>query len=96
MILTVQPRHVSLKEIQAEEDAVRQEAEFLTWFEEESRKAQEAAGKSTKPERGGNRGRGGRGGSGNRGGRGGGDGASKGRGRGRGQQKPKQDKETSK
>lgn len=89
----------SLMEIQAEEDAVRREAEFLTWFEEESKRAQEAAGIAVKPEKGGGRGRGGRGGgatrggSAHRGGRGGATGAGN---RGRGQQKPKVNKANAK
>jgi hypothetical protein len=44
-------RSCSLKEIQEEEDAVRREAEFISWFEEESRKAQEATGIPVKPVR---------------------------------------------
>lgn len=79
-------------EIQAEEDAVRQEAEFLTWFEEESKRAQQAAGIIVKPEKGAGRGRGGRGGGASRGGnaqRGGRGGASH---RGRTHNKAKGDK----
>jgi hypothetical protein len=73
-------RSCSLKEIQEEEDAVRREAEFISWFEEESRKAQEATGIPVKPVRrggaGAERGKTGRGGSSNRG-RGGGGGKSR-------------------
>lgn len=81
---------ISLKEIQAEEDAVRQEAEFLTWFEEESKKAQQAAGIAVKPERG-HHAKGGRAGGSQRGSRGGAEGG-RSRGRGRGNPKASKDK----
>lgn len=97
MLLTYSTLFTSLKEIQAEEDAVRQEAEFLSWFEEESKRAQQAAGIATvKPEKGAGRGRGGRGGGAQRGGnaqRGGRGGSATGSTKGRGQPKAKQSKE---
>lgn len=82
---------LSLAEIQQEENKRREEADFLAWFEEESRKTQAELGIKPNGDRGGRGGsRGGKGrGRGEGRSRGGGDGAQRGRGRGSGSNTPK-------
>lgn len=80
---------MSLAEIQQEENKRREEAEFLAWFEEESRKTQAELGiKPTGESRNGRGGRG-RGRGDSRGGRGSSSGSHRGRGRGSGNSTPK-------
>jgi hypothetical protein len=80
--------NLSLAEIQEEENIRKEEASFLAWFEEESKKTQAELGIKAPPtERAGRGGRGGRGGGRGRGegrGRGGGESGQRGRGRGPG------------
>ena len=80
---------MSLAEIQEEENKRREEADFLAWFEAESKKTQAELG--IKPnDKGGRGGRGGRGrGRGENKGRGGGESGQRGRGRGSGSSTPK-------
>ena len=84
--------NLSLAEIQEEENIRKEEASFLAWFEEESKKTQAELGIKAPPtEKVGRGGRGGRGGGRGRGegrGRGGGESGQRGKGRGSGNKAP--------